>query len=76
MMEIGKLEFRADEEFWNARYRLNDEVVELGKIRRSFVENDEEIRELFKDLMIKTVSKIIKETSGKDADWIEKVVGE
>lgn len=72
-MEIGRLAFRHEGEWWNAYWSPDqhtmDRAVLLGTIRMSVVEGKPEIRNGFVDLMRLAFAGFIAEITGQTPTW-------
>lgn len=72
LVQIGRLAFRHEGEWWNAYYALPDSMdkaIHVASIRIGSVQADAILKNAFMDTMKIMVSNFIKDQSGLDPTW-------
>lgn len=70
--QIGRLAMREEGDLWNAYYALPDTMKDpilLGSIKLRFVQNNENMKNWFMDLMRESVGDLIEEQTGVRPVW-------
>lgn len=70
--QLGRLAMRQEGTMWNAYFAPNetmDSAIFLGGVAMRFIENNEDCRHLFMDLMREAVADIIEENIGVRPLW-------
>lgn len=73
LVQIGRLAMRREGDNWNAYYaeeNTMDGAIYLGSIRIVLVENDDGLKDGFKDLMRSVVDNVIEGALGSKPEWI------
>lgn len=72
LVQIGRVAFRHEGEYWNAYYAMNDTMdgaLHLGSIRMAVIENSETAKSHFMQAMREVVADIIEKQTGVRPSW-------